>query len=124
MTVTSALRKAWWVLVLGAVLGAVVGLVVDLRVSGQGYTSLWRPQTCLQSPWAGSRPPQLFLLLPGNPLPSYPRRSRITAQLRGLLGAEGWLPPTTAPAPPGAARPGPLTLLRIGGSHWPGLRHR
>ena len=39
MTVSSALRKAWWVLVLGAVLGAVVGLVVDLRLAGADYTS-------------------------------------------------------------------------------------
>ncbi len=39
MTVSSALRKAWWVLVLGAVLGAVVGLVVDLRLAGADFTS-------------------------------------------------------------------------------------
>lgn len=39
MTATFALRRAWWLVVLGAVLGAVVGLLLDLATSGPGTVS-------------------------------------------------------------------------------------
>ncbi len=39
MTVTSTLRRAWWLPVLGVVLGAALGLYLGLQLVGAGYTS-------------------------------------------------------------------------------------